>query len=430
MAHIIIDRRKNSKGKSTENRQKYVRRVKEQVRDAVKDVIRDGNIKDIVDAKGKKVRIPGKGLNKPQFQHDEGGISDRVYPGNKDFTQGDRINRPQGGGGKGGGKGASDSGDGSDGFEFHLTKEEFLDLFFEDLELPNLIKKEISKIDEYEFRRAGFSVDGNPSRLNIVRSMKQSKSRRFALRSGKKKKLKELEAELEALNSIDPLTSEQQQRKDDVIAEIQILRKKLKAVPFLDDVDLRFNRWEKVPIPSTQAVMMCLMDVSGSMGSWEKEMAKRFFMLLYLFLFRNYKRVDIVFVRHTTEAKEVDEEEFFYSKETGGTMVSSGINMVRDIIKERYNPQQWNIFVCQASDGDNWPADSTKVVETLHNELLPICQYFAYVEIDQRGGRSSDLWPYYAKLKDSHQNFAMTVIDDVAAIYPVFRGLFERGTKE
>lgn len=426
MAHVIIDRRKNDKGKSTPNRQRYVRRVKEQVRDAVKDVIRDGNIKDIVDSKGKKIKIPGKGLKQPHFQHDEGGVSDRVYPGNKEFNQGDRVNRPEGGKG-GGGKNASDSGEGEDDFEFHLTREEFLDIFFEDLELPDLVKKEITKVDEFAYRRAGFSVDGNPSRMNIIRSMKQSKSRRLALHAPSRKKVKEAEAELEELILLgNVLSGEQQDRKIYLEKKLVVWKRKLKAVPFIDDVDLRYNRWEKVPIPSTQAVMFAIMDVSASMGDWEKEMAKRFFMLLYLFLVRNYEKVDIVFIRHTTMAKECDEEEFFYSKETGGTLVSTSLELMTNIINERYPTTQWNIFACQASDGDNWPDDSIVAQDILNNQILPITQYYAYVEFNKRGGYDSDLWPYYEEVSQKNPNFQTAIISDVNEIYPVFRGLFEK----
>lgn len=425
MAHIIIDRRKNDKGKSTPNRRRYVQRVRDQVREAVKDVIRDGNIKDIVDSKGKKVRIPGKGLKQPHFRHDaQGGKTDRVLPGNKEFNQGDRINRPPQD--SCGGKKPSKDGEGEDSFEFNLTREEFLDLFFEDLELPDLVKRSITKVDEYAYRRAGYSVDGTPARMNIVRTVKQSKSRRLALRGPKKRKLKALLAELEALNALDSLDDAQQARRIEIEDQIKVLRKKIKAVPFIDDVDLRYNRWEKVPIPSTQAVMFCLMDVSGSMGEWEKEMSKRFFMLLYLFLVRNYKRVDVVFVRHHSIAKEVDEDEFFHSRETGGTIVSSGLTMIDEIIKDRYPPSQWNIFCCQASDGDNWQGDSTLTQEIMETRILPVCQYYAYVEIDRRGSKDSDLWPYYETLCDKHDNFDMTVITDVNKIYPVFRGLFEK----
>lgn len=426
MAHIIIDRRKNDKGKSTVNRQRYVRRVKEQVREAVKDTIRDGNIKDIVDGSGKKIKIPGKGLKQPTFQHDKGGITDRVYPGNKQFNKGDRINRPPEGGGGGGGQDASPDGEGDDGFEFHLTREEFLDIFFEDLELPDLVKKEIAKVDEWVSRRAGFAVDGNPSRLNIERSMRQSKTRRMALRTPKKKKLRELEAQLALLEEQNPKNDETLEQIEELKLQIEVLKRKIKAIPFIDDVDLRYNRWEKVPVPATQAVMFAIMDVSASMGEWEKEMAKRFFMLLYLFLFRNYERVDIIFIRHHSSAKEVDEEEFFYSRETGGTLVSTSLELMKEIIDERYNPQQWNIFACQASDGDNWGADSIIAQDLLRNSLLPIMQYYAYVEIDRRGGQDSDLWPFYEEIRSEHDNFAMQVITDVTEIYPVFRGLFER----
>lgn len=422
MGHIIIDRRQNDKGKSTVNRQRYMRRVKEQVREAVKENIRDGNIKDVNTDNGKKVKIKGKNLKQPRFLHNRsGGVQERVYPGNKEFIQGDRIKRPeQGGGGQGGN--ASPDGEGEDSFEFSLTRDEFLDLFFEDLELPDLVKKEIDKIDEWVNRRAGFSVDGSPARLNIVQSMRQSKTRRMALRTPKKKKLKRMEEELAMLMEESPRDETKITMLEE---EIRVLRKKIKAIPFIDDIDLRYNRWEKVPVPATQAVMFALMDVSASMGDWEKEMAKRFFMFLYFFLFKNYERVEIVFIRHHTIAKEVDEEEFFYSRETGGTLVSTSLELMKEIIETRYNPVQWNIYACQASDGDNWAEDSIHAVELI-NSLLPIIQYYAYVEIDRRGGKDSDLWPYYEGIEKSKSNFAMNVISDPTEIYPVFRKLFER----
>ena len=429
----IIDRRLNDKGKSTTNRRKFVKRVRDQVKEAVKKAITDGKIEDVIDKTGKKIRIPGKGLNKPNFQHTDGGASDRTYPGNKEFNQGDRIKRPEGGGAGGEGGDASDSGEGEDGFEFQLSREEFLDYFFEDLELPDLIKKEISKTEDFTWHRRGFSVDGNPSRLNIVRTARQSKGRRFALRAPKKRKLKKLEEELRLLNEKIDVMEQAGDDVTDLLAQrtelekqIKGMIKKIKAIPYIDDVDLRYNRWAKEPNPTTQAVMFSIMDVSASMGEWEKEMSKRFFMLLYLFLTRNYERVDIVFIRHHTSAAEVDEEEFFHSKETGGTLVSTSIQLMKEIIAERYNPAQWNIFGCQCSDGDNWPDDSNKTVELMTNSILPIAQYFAYIEIDKRGGEDSDLWPYYQKLADGNKNFKMRVVSDVSDIYPVFRGLFEK----
>lgn len=423
-AHIIIDRRLNDNGKSTPNRARYVGRVKEQVREAVKKTITDGNIKDIVDKKGKKVKIPGKGLNQPTFHHSrKGGKKNIVHPGNKEFDEGDRIPRPEDGEG-GGGEGSNDPSSGDDGFEFTLTREEFLDLFFEDLELPDLVKQSIAKIDEWVRRRAGFATDGNPATLNIERSAREAKKRRVGLGGKKKKKIAELKQELEQLQALDPQPENALARIVEIEEEIAFLTKRIKSIPFIDDFDLRYNQYRRFPKPATQAVMFCIMDVSGSMDEWMKEMAKRFFMLLFLFLNRNYERVEIIFLRHHTIAKEVDEQEFFYSTETGGTLVSPALELMENIIKERFSPTEWNIFACQASDGDNWLNDSTNAQDVL-KRLLRITQYFAYVEI-QRRPRTSDLWPYYETIAETHQNFVMNVIDDVANIYPVFRKLFEK----
>jgi uncharacterized sporulation protein YeaH/YhbH (DUF444 family) len=426
MSHIIIDRRKNSKGKSTTNRQRFLKRVKKQVNDAVKDVIRDGKIGDIVNSKEKKIKIPGKGLSQPTFHHDkDGGIKDIVQPGNKKYVQGDRAPRPEGGGGGGGKKGSKD-GIGEDEFSFHLTKEEFLDLFFEDLELPDMVKKNIAKLDEWEMQRAGFSVDGNQSRLNIKQSMRQARGRKISLRAPKKKKLKKYEEELADLLALAP-SEATTARIDELRKLIEGVKRQIKAIPFVDDMDLRYNRWEKVPVPTTQAVMFGIMDVSASMGEWEKEMAKRFFMLMLLFLHYNYERVDIVWIRHHIQAKEVDEEEFFHSKETGGTIVSSALEVMHEVIKDRYPVNQWNIFGCQISDGDNWYEDNLTATELLQNKILPLSQYFAYVEVDQRRQPGdSDLWQPYEGVKASSGKMEMAMINDVTEIYPVFRKLFEK----
>ena len=108
--------------------------------------------------------------------------------------------------------------------------------------------------------------------------------------------------------------------------------------------------------------MFCLMDVSGSMDEERKDIAKRFFILLYLFLTRNYERIEVVFIRHHTIAKEVDEDEFFHSRESGGTVVSSALKLMQEIIRERYPLTEWNIYAAQASDGDNWDDDSSSAI--------------------------------------------------------------------
>ena len=434
-SHHIIDRRQNQKGKSSGNRRRFLRRVRQHVKKAARDAIRDGNIKDITSGKKRKVNIPAKDLEEHHIVHGQGGDSERVFPGNQDYITGDRIRRPSGGGGGGGkGDGASPDGNAEDQFSFHLTKEEFLDLFFEDLELPDMIKENIKVTESFEYNRAGYVTEGTPARLNVLRSMRSAKGRRKALVGPKKKKLKELEEELETLNVfIDNAQrngedySLEKDRREVVLEEIKKLKRKIRAIPFVDDVDLRYNHWKKTPQPTTQAVMFCIMDVSASMGEWEKEMAKRFFMLLYLFLTRSYERVELVFIRHHHQAKEVDEDEFFHSRESGGTLVSPALEMMCDIVDKKYDLNSWNVYACQASDGDNWPDDTESAKDILESRLLRMVQYYAYVEIDKYGGKDSDLWDTYDEIKTRNQNFDMTIINDASDIYPVFRRLFEKG---
>jgi uncharacterized sporulation protein YeaH/YhbH (DUF444 family) len=446
--YVIIDRRKNDKNKSATNRARYVRRVREQVKEAVKEIIRDGNINDSLNGGAKKIRVNKKDLTQPNFQHDaQGGVRDRVLPGNKRYDAGDRLPKPHEDEENGRGKRGSADGEGDDEFEFTLSKEEFLDIFFEDLELPDLVKKDMVTVDSYVMRRAGFSTDGNPSRLNILRSMKQSKNRRVALHSPKRKDIKELEeristltAQYESAKNIETTTgswpadeiseAELEKTIEELKDKLTVLKRKRKAVPFIDDVDLRYNRWERQPVPTTQAVMFGIMDVSGSMDEWKKEMAKRFFMLLLLFLQYNYERVDIVWIRHHSSAKECDEEEFFYSQESGGTVVSPAYELMAKIIKERYPLSQWNIFGTHISDGDDFIGDRPTAVSTLKDSILPICQYFAYVEVSEGAlvgvATNSELYPHYKPLTESHKNFVMSVIGNVNHIYPIFRKLFEK----
>jgi uncharacterized protein len=208
-------------------------------------------------------------------------------------------------------------------------------------------------------------------------------------------------------------------------------------VAYIDPVDIRFNRFEPMPVPNANAVMFCLMDVSGSMGEREKDLAKRFFVLLHLFLKRRYERIDIVFIRHTHQAHEVDEETFFHSTQSGGTVVSTALEEMRHIIEERYPSRDWNIYAAQASDGDNLTGDSENCVNLLNNELMKLCQYYAYVEIlDERESaifRSTDngtsLWRSYRLVGTNWRNFQMTRIAKPGDIYPVFHQLFAKQPK-
>ena len=426
MRFEITDRRKNPKGKSLVNRQRFLKRHARQMKAAIQAKIRESDVEDIGSDRPKKIKISTQATDQPVFRHGDGGTRERVVPGNKEFRPGDTIPRPPGGAG-GGSKGSPD-GDGDDEFAFEISQEEFLHCFFEGLELPDMVKKVLAGDDAFKLQRAGFSTEGTPSNLDPLRTMRHSHARRIAFRMPKLRRKRKLEGERDFLerqieNAQGKDVSLGKGRLEEVEEEIKTLERQIKAIPFLDDVDIRYRRHERVPVPVTQAVMFCILDVSGSMGEWEKEMAKRFFMLLYLFLIRNYEKVDVVFIRHHHMANEVDEETFFRSRESGGTVVSSALKLMKEIIDERYPLTQWNIYGCQASDGDNFTNDLPVTYDLMVETIVPLVQYYAYVEVDER--EDSELWPVYQKVSEMHPNFAMARITDAKDIYPVFRGLFE-----
>lgn len=413
----IVDRRANSRNKSAVNRQRFMKRYRGHIQRAVQEAIKERSITDM--ERGETVTIPASDVSEPTFAHGAGGRRGVVHPGNKEFVSGDRLPRPGGGSG-GGGSQASDSGDGDDDFEFQLTQDEFLEVLFEDLELPNLVKRHLLGSDSFKRVHAGYSTDGVPAKLSVVRSLRVAKARRIALTSGAKRRIEELVDDLAlAEGAPDEVAAMRIKR------ELRELNARVARVPFLDKYDLRYNLHLRQPQPTSKAVMFCLMDVSGSMDQQIKEMAKRFFLLLYMFLKRNYDRTELVFIRHHTVAKEVDEQEFFYSRETGGTVVSSALKLMAEVIADRYSPNEWNIYGAQASDGDNWNDDSPVCTQILKKNILPAVQYFSYVEITKREPQA--LWEEYDKLATSDPDrFAQRRIAETSDIYPVFRQLFAR----
>ncbi|WP_299491704.1 YeaH/YhbH family protein [uncultured Shewanella sp.] len=416
----FIDRRLNAKGKSTVNRQRFIHRYKKQIKQAVSDAVTRRSVTDV--DKGEEVSIPTRDINEPSFHQGSGGIRERVHPGNDQFMRGDKIDRPPSGEAGGAGPGdPSDSGEGQDDFIFQISKDEYLELLFEDLELPNLQKNQLNKLVEYQVVRAGFTNDGVPANINIVRSLRSSLARRIALSASKRAELKKLENELAQLEDTPGAEAE---KIIALRAEIKTLKENIAKVPFIDTFDLRFNNFIKKEIPSSQAVMFCLMDVSGSMDQATKDIAKRFYILLYLFLTRTYKNLEVVYIRHHTQAKEVDEQEFFYSQETGGTIVSSALKLMHEIQQKRYPENEWNIYAAQASDGDNWADDSPQCHKLLEKNILPLVRYFSYIEITNRAHQT--LWREYEHLQKTFPNIAVQHIKHADDIYPVFRELFKK----
>ena len=368
---------------------------------------------------GADITLPRRDVSEPVFHHGPGGSREVVHPGNQEYVLGDLMARPSGGAG-GTGRGAvSPDGSGADDFTFRITREEFMNYFFDDLALPRLLRTQLlADAPEWKSRRAGFVSQGNPTSLHVVRSMRVALGRRIAMGGDTRFQLRQALADLALLEA-------QPDASEDALVwtreQVHALRLRIARVPFLDPFDLRYRHRVREPLPSSKAVMFCLMDVSGSMDEARKDLAKRFFLLLYLFLSQHYEQTEVVFIRHHTQAAEVPEDEFFHATESGGTVVSSALVLMNEIVRERYMGQGWNIYGSQASDGDNWQQDSVKCRDLLQNRLLPLVRYFAYVQV---ADEDQNLWEEYSRVRDANPHFAMQKIVTPQQIYPVFRDLF------
>lgn len=411
----IIDRRANDRHRSAINQQRFLRRYRAQVREAVARAITGRKI--VETDRDASISIPARDLHEPAFSHGAGGRREVVLPGNREYVAGDEIARPQGGWAQGAGGGASPDGEGEDAFRFHLSREEFLDFFFDDMALPDMVKTQLTAIPQAKRVPGGYRTDGSPSNLAVVRTMRGSLARRLALSATERARLREIDEELETLEPDDPRTAELQAERGSMIAGIA-------RIPFIDSFDLRYRNRVVQPRELAQAVMFCIMDVSGSMDENRKDLAKRFFILLHLFLLRSYERIEIVFIRHHSSAIVVDEEEFFHSTESGGTIVSRALELTLKEIGERFPTEQWNVYVAQASDGDNWDDDSPRCRDLLVNELLPRVQYFAYVEIND--AEPQNLWMRYEEARAARRNLALGRVRERADIYPVLGELFAK----
>jgi uncharacterized protein len=417
----IVDRRLNPGSKSLENRQRFLRRAKALVQGAVKKSSQDRDIKDVLE--GGEVSIPLDGMNEPRFRR-EGGTRDMVLPGNKKFIEGDIL--PRSGESGGGRPKDPGEGDGEDAFRFVLSRDEFVDLFLDDLELPDLAKRKLAEAESEGIRRAGYATSGSPANISVSRTVSRALARRVALRRPRLETIAQLEAELAECDEA---------RRAELMAELEAMKAKARRIPFIDPIDIRYRRFETSPKPVAQAVMFCLMDVSGSMSEHMKDLAKRFYMLLYVFLKRRYRHVEIVFIRHTDRAEEVDEDTFFHGPASGGTLVSSALQAMHDIVRSRFRPADWNIYAAQASDGDNSISDGEVAGRLLTDMILPVSQFFAYLEVGEAGGYTFDmpdssLWTLYERLRANGAPLSMRKVSERSEIFPVFHDLFHRRGKQ
>lgn len=327
---IILDRTNRDKNQSAENRRRFIKRYKNQLRDAVHNSTHKQKISNI--GKKRKVKIKGNSISEPMFRQGDGGTRSKVHVGNKKYTKGTQIPRPKGGQSQ---RGGTDGADGSESFQFTLTKEEFFELYFNDMALPDFIKKGLNSETVFEYKRAGYTKEGNYSKLDIKKTFEQSLARKIASKKEKPR--------------------------------------------FLEDVDLRFRNYTKQPVVVQKAVMICLMDVSGSMSQSMKDLARRFYLLLYLFLEKEYNAVELRFITYTTTAQEVTEEDFFYGTLTGGTSVIAGLKKVHSVIDE-YELSKNNIYLAMVSDGDYFGPEEDDICQLLF-DLKDKLQYMAYIQV-------------------------------------------------
>lgn len=424
MTPHIVDRRLNPRDKTYKNRKRFIDLHKEQVQQSVRKILDDAD----VDIGKSKKRIIVNPTSEPTFQNDhKTGNKEYVLPGNKTYSTGDTIPKPpQNGGGKRGREGSPD-GEGEDEFAFNLTEDEFIDFLCDELELPNFVKKQLKSVQQHDTINAGFKSEGNPSQLDIVRSMKNSIGRKIGLKRPK-------DSEIEALKELIAQCGSDEETRQKLVLQLEEMERRYRAIPWIDPFDIKYRNQVMVPKPHTQAVMFCVMDVSYSMGETEKDIAKRFFMLLNLFLRRKYNNVEVVFISHHSVAREVDEETFFYSRENGGTVVSTALKLCEEIITTRYKPEDWNIYIAQASDGDNTPGDD-ELTNTIIKRLLKVSQYVAYLEVisEQRQGmpmsyrHESSVWRNYKDiLLQGEPKLAMQQVTSKKNVWKVFSNLFHR----
>jgi len=262
---------------------------------------------------------------------------------------------------------------------------------------------------------------GSPANLSVPRTLGNALARRIALGGARRRDIALLEI------ACDEAAAEgRTQEAARLTAELERMRGRRATLPFLEELDLRYRNRVLRPEPVARAVMFCLMDVSASMDENKKDLAKRFFTLLYLFLTRKYTQVELVFIRHTENAEEVDEATFFHDPKSGGTVVLSALELMEKVRRERY-AQDWNVYAAQASDGDAFGSDPAKSARYLRETLLPATRYYAYIELaEEELIRASTLWAEYAVLAEELENFAMSRASRRENIYPVFRNLFSK----
>lgn len=442
-SYIFIDRRKTSRGKSLPNRQRLLRRIKAAVRSAKPGDIDAGGVKNIGGASNgavNPVKVTRNSLHEPTFHYASGsGEFDIVLIGNDQWERGDEFPMDGGGQGKGRGKGGPGE-DGEDDFVVNISREEFFDVFFEDCVLPDLQDSHERDLPEMVSKPAGFQKEGNPGQLSVVRSYKQALPRRKIIQAPYREELEALMTAREELlqeqglvNITTPRLEEINEALYELDEKISYLKRKIEGVPFFEKIDLRYAKREKVQVKAADAVFIMVMDISGSMDEDKKRMARKFFSLQYAFIKRKYPQTDLIFVAHTDSPEELTEQEFFTTRKSGGTIVSTAYELVHQIIRSRYDARETNIYLSQASDGDNWDTDNAEIIPALETSgLLAKVRYMSYAQVGQGfsmgsyayASASVTLWSVLQSIANTTNKIAMVKINDDSEVFDAFHKIY------
>ena len=380
--------------RSAEDRKRHKERVEEAIKKNIPGIIADESIIGV--SKDKKIKVPIRGIKEFHFIY--GKNQKGVGSGTGKEEKGDIVGKEaEDENGSGKGQGAGDQ-EGEEIYETEITVEELIHYMFDNMELPDLDRRKLADIELVSYRKLGFQLKGIPPRLAKRKSSIERIKRQQSIKRG------------QTLNEEDSQRNQAGQEAED------------ERFPFSED-DLRYTRMQPESRKTFNAVVFCIMDVSGSMDQSKKYLARCFYFLLYQFLRLRYTNVEIVFIAHTTTALEVTEQEFFYRGESGGTKISSGYEKALDIIEERYNPSSWNIYAFHCSDGDNWREDNQKAIVAAA-ALCEACNMFGYVEIPLKG-YFDDTFSKSISEGIKRDNFHIVRIHEIQDVYPALKELLE-----
>lgn len=401
----------NGRDRSAEDRLRHRKLVEDSIKKNIGNIIGEESI--IGQGKNKKIKIPIKGIKEYSFIY--GKNKPGVGSGTGDEKKGDKVGSEKA---KGEGKQAGND-EGEDVYETEITIEELIEYLFDDLDLPFLERKKFSEIEsEKKFKRLGYQRKGIRPRLAKKRSVAEKIKRKKATERGealfKADNLKDLDNDNN--NNIND-----DERTENIFYDLENGKERF---PFKED-DLRYYHVRKDIKRESNAVVLCIMDTSGSMDMTKKYIARSFYFLLYQFVRLKYLHVEVIFIAHSTIAKEVNENEFFHKAQSGGTYISSGYNKALEIIEKRYNPAVWNVYAFHCSDGDNWREDNEKAVESA-KKLCEVCNLFGYGQISTGGYIPLSTIKTEFSKKVKGDNFTIVNMSGKEDIIPALRKLLKK----